>query len=190
MRTVDSEVDFAAAIAPQGEGRPISDRLQVQRVPARIEVQCGSNWGSGMRLLDLVRRQKVAVEVDGDVLVVTMPGTTFSISYEKSDENRLVASSFNARKPSKRNSNGHLSEVPQPRVASRERESKGAWLDLRRVSPQKTSARTRQFLVRRRRRFLRSLPLSGRVRLNIRRRRRCPGPSFRFRCVVAAAARE
>jgi hypothetical protein len=98
VRTVDSEVDFAAAIAPQGEGRPISDRLQVQRVPARIEVQCGSNWGSGMRLLDLVRRQKVAVEVDGDVLVVTMPGTTFSISYEKSDENRLVASSFNARK--------------------------------------------------------------------------------------------
>jgi hypothetical protein len=50
--------------------------------------------GSTMRLLDLVRRQKVAVEVDGDVLVVTLPGTAFSITYEKTDENRLVASSF------------------------------------------------------------------------------------------------
>jgi hypothetical protein len=51
-----------------------------------------------MRLLDLVRRQKVAVKVAGEVLVVTMPGTTFSITYEKTDENRLVASSFQARK--------------------------------------------------------------------------------------------
>jgi hypothetical protein len=51
-----------------------------------------------MRLLDLVRRQKVAVEVAGDVLVVTMPGTTFSITYEKTDENQLVASSFRSRK--------------------------------------------------------------------------------------------
>jgi hypothetical protein len=51
-----------------------------------------------MRLLNLVRRQKVEVEVDGDVLVVTMPGTTFNITYEKTEENRLVASCFNARK--------------------------------------------------------------------------------------------
>jgi hypothetical protein len=39
-----------------------------------------------MKLLDLVRRQKVAVKVAGDVLVVTMPGTTFSITYEKTEE--------------------------------------------------------------------------------------------------------
>ena len=51
-----------------------------------------------MRLLDLVRRQKVAVRVAGDVLVVTMPGTTFSITYEKTEDNRLVASSFHTRK--------------------------------------------------------------------------------------------
>jgi hypothetical protein len=51
-----------------------------------------------MKLLDLVRRQKVAVRVAGDVLVVTMPGTTFSITYEKTEDNRLVASSFRARK--------------------------------------------------------------------------------------------
>ena len=56
-----------------------------------------------MKLLDLLRRPKVAVEVAGDVLVVTMPGTTFSITYEKTDENQLVASSFQARKlPHKR----------------------------------------------------------------------------------------
>jgi len=51
-----------------------------------------------MRLLDLVGRQKVAVKVAGGVIVVTMPGTTFSITYEKTEENRLVASSFHARK--------------------------------------------------------------------------------------------
>jgi hypothetical protein len=52
-----------------------------------------------MRLLDLVRGKKVAVRVAGDGLVVTMPGTSFSITYEKTDENRLVASTFYARKP-------------------------------------------------------------------------------------------
>ncbi len=51
-----------------------------------------------MKLLDLLRRPKVVVEVAGDVLVVTMPGTTFSITYGKTDENQLVASSFQARK--------------------------------------------------------------------------------------------
>jgi hypothetical protein len=51
-----------------------------------------------MKLLDLLTRPKVAVDVDGDILVVTMPGTRFSITYEKTEENRLVASSFNARK--------------------------------------------------------------------------------------------
>jgi hypothetical protein len=51
-----------------------------------------------VRLLNLLKRPKVTVEVAQDVLVVTMPGTTFSITYEKTDENRLVASSFHARK--------------------------------------------------------------------------------------------
>lgn len=51
-----------------------------------------------MRLLDLVRRQKVAVRVAGDVLVVTMPSTSFSITYEITEENRLMASPFRARK--------------------------------------------------------------------------------------------
>jgi hypothetical protein len=50
-----------------------------------------------MRLLALVRRQKVSVEVAGDVIVV-MPGTGFSITYEKTDDNQLVANSFYARK--------------------------------------------------------------------------------------------
>jgi hypothetical protein len=58
---------------------------------------CPALRASMMRLLDLIRRQKVAVEVSGDVLVVTMPGTGFSITYEKTEENRLVANSFHAR---------------------------------------------------------------------------------------------
>ena len=50
-----------------------------------------------MRLLDLIRRQKVTVTVAGDVLVVTMAGTDFEITYKKTDENQLVACSFRGR---------------------------------------------------------------------------------------------
>jgi hypothetical protein len=38
-----------------------------------------------MRLLDLIRQPKVSVTVAGDVLMVTMPGTTFSVTYENTD---------------------------------------------------------------------------------------------------------
>ena len=65
---------------------------------ARIKYNVFRAEGLMMRLLDLIRRQKVTVEVGGDILVVTMPGTGFSITYEKTEENRLVASSFHARK--------------------------------------------------------------------------------------------
>jgi hypothetical protein len=51
-----------------------------------------------VRLLNLLKQPKVTVEVAQDVLVVTMPGTTLSVTYEKTDENRLIASSFHARK--------------------------------------------------------------------------------------------
>ena len=41
---------------------------------------------------------KIIVEVlDGEILV-TMPGTSFSVVYEKTKNNRLVASSFTGRK--------------------------------------------------------------------------------------------
>jgi hypothetical protein len=50
--------------------------------------------GSAMRLLDLVRRQKVDVKVAGDVLEVTMPGTDFRITYEKTDDGRALSGRF------------------------------------------------------------------------------------------------
>ena len=71
---------------------PLDRHPSLIRRAERIEVQCAPSWDSTMKLLDLLRRPKVAVEVAGDVLVVTMPGTTFSITYEKTDENQLVAS--------------------------------------------------------------------------------------------------
>lgn len=79
-------------------GQAVIHRL-ILSLPARESkyIVCHT-LGLAMRLLDLIRRQKVAVEVDGDVLVVTMPGTSFSITYEKTEENRLVANSFHARK--------------------------------------------------------------------------------------------
>ncbi len=43
-------------------------------------------------------RSKIHVEVLGDEIVVTMPGTDFSIVYEKVEDNRLIASTFSARK--------------------------------------------------------------------------------------------
>jgi hypothetical protein len=52
------------------------------------------------------------------------------------------------------------------------------------------SARSRQLLLRRGRRFLRSLSLSERVRLNISSRRRRTSPSRLFRCLMGAGAWE
>ena len=51
-----------------------------------------------MGLLNPFRKEKVAVVVNGDVLVVTLPGTTLTITYKKTEENCLVASSFESRK--------------------------------------------------------------------------------------------
>jgi len=43
-------------------------------------------------------RSKIAVEVlDGEILV-TMPGTSFSIVYERTKDNLLIASYFSGRK--------------------------------------------------------------------------------------------
>jgi hypothetical protein len=144
-----------------------------------------------MRLLDLVRRQKVAVEVSGDVLVVTMRGTGFSITYEKTEGKRLVASSFHA--PKRPN---EARKVTFPKFLSlawpaANGKARGAGLDLkRRIFRTPGSARSRQLLLRRGRRFLRSFSLSERVRLNISSRRRRPSPSRLFSCLMAAAAWE
>jgi hypothetical protein len=96
-----------------------------------------------MKLLDLVRRQKVAVRVAGDVLVVTMPGTTFSITYEKTEENRLIASSFQARKGMDETRKVFFPKIPRLGVDSRKREGKRAWLDQVR-RPGRCAAATRK----------------------------------------------
>jgi hypothetical protein len=66
-----------------------------------------------MRLLDLIRQPKVSVTVAGDVLMGTMPGTTFSVTYENTDENRLVANSFHARNGLHENRQSSFSKIPQ-----------------------------------------------------------------------------
>lgn len=43
-------------------------------------------------------RSKVAVEVLDDEILVTMPGTSFSIAYKRMKDNQLVASYFSGRK--------------------------------------------------------------------------------------------
>src|SRR6476660_9421189 len=41
---------------------------------------------------------KIAVDVSDDEILVTMPGTSFSIIYERTKDNRLIASHFSGRK--------------------------------------------------------------------------------------------
>jgi hypothetical protein len=43
-------------------------------------------------------RSKIAVEIVDDEILVTMPGTTFSIVYERTKDSRLIASYFSGRK--------------------------------------------------------------------------------------------
>ena len=48
--------------------------------------------------MKLFRRSKIILEVLDDEILVTMPGTHFSVLYEKTKNNRLIASSFSGRK--------------------------------------------------------------------------------------------
>jgi len=43
------------------------------------------------------RKSKVHVEVSGSEIVVRMPGTSFNIVYEKTDDNQLIANSFSGK---------------------------------------------------------------------------------------------
>ena len=58
--------------------------------------------------LSWFRRSKIIVEVfDGEILV-TMPGTGFSVGDEKTKNNRLIASSFSGRKVRDEREHGEL----------------------------------------------------------------------------------
>ena len=48
------------------------------------------------------RAPKIVVEVKGGEIIVTMPGTSLSVVYEKTDDDQLIANSFSARKDDKR----------------------------------------------------------------------------------------
>ena len=50
-----------------------------------------------MKLFSLAR-SKIAVDVLDDEILVTMPGTSFSIIYERTKDNQLIASHFSGRK--------------------------------------------------------------------------------------------
>jgi hypothetical protein len=44
------------------------------------------------------KQPKIVVEVKGGEILVTMPGTSLSVVYEKTEDNQLLANSFSARK--------------------------------------------------------------------------------------------
>ena len=43
-------------------------------------------------------RPKISVRVLGPDIIVTLPGTSFRVMYTKTEDNKLVASGFSARK--------------------------------------------------------------------------------------------
>jgi hypothetical protein len=47
-------------------------------------------------ILDLFRKPKVTVEHSDSGILVTLPGTGFSVIYVKTDDNKLIASSFSS----------------------------------------------------------------------------------------------
>jgi hypothetical protein len=48
------------------------------------------------------KQPKIVVEVKGGEILVTMPGTSLSVVYEKTEDNQLLANSFSARKDENR----------------------------------------------------------------------------------------
>jgi len=49
-------------------------------------------------ILGLFGKPNVAVEHSGADVIVTMPGTSYRVIYTKTDDNKLIASSFSAPK--------------------------------------------------------------------------------------------
>lgn len=49
-------------------------------------------------ILDWFRKPKVAVKHSGADIIVTLPGTSFSVVYVKTEDNKLVASTFSGAK--------------------------------------------------------------------------------------------
>ena len=52
--------------------------------------------GGGLLILDLFRKPKVTVEHSDAGILVTLPGTGFSVIYVKTDDNKLIASAFSS----------------------------------------------------------------------------------------------
>jgi len=48
------------------------------------------------------REPEIVVEVKGGEILVTMPSTSLSVVYEKTEDNQLTVNSFSARKDEKR----------------------------------------------------------------------------------------
>ena len=74
-------------------------------------------------------RSKIAVDVLDDEILLTMPGTSFSIIYERTKDNQLIAEPlFWKESPGRKRQN----EFPALSIAcldSGKRESKEDWLD-------------------------------------------------------------
>ena len=74
-----------------------SNAIGFGRCPRCSMLTPSTDSGSAMELV-WFGRPKISVRVLGPDIIVTMPGTSFRVMYTKTEDNKLVASGFSARK--------------------------------------------------------------------------------------------
>ena len=72
-------------------------------------------------ILSWFRRPKLVTEVVGDEIIVTMPGSSFKVTYMNAGNGQLVANSFELEQDSGREDQSCLPEIPGARVGRRKR---------------------------------------------------------------------
>src|SRR5262245_49046529 len=97
-------------------------RIQlVGAIPTAVSLQRAEARSFPKRWTDMklpFTRSKIAVEVLDDEILVTMPGTSFSIVYERTKHNRLIASYFTGRKVQRERNRGELPSLSFTRLDS------------------------------------------------------------------------
>ena len=85
--------------------------------------------GVAAMILDWFRKPHLTVEVLGADIAVTMPGTGCRVVYTKTEDNKLVASTFSAPKVPRAKGEDHLREVSRSGPDSSQCEGQGDRLD-------------------------------------------------------------
>ncbi len=100
--------------------RALTRGSDAQRLTRRPQ-KCASLVGSCRVNKSWFRRPKLVTEVVGDEIIVTMPGSSFKVTYMNAGNGHLVANSFELEQDSRREDQSCLPEIPGARVGRRKR---------------------------------------------------------------------